>query len=92
VEVDLEDGDRALPLHAEVAQVAQDDRRLLAREVDEDEIALRPAGGAREVDEVAGGRLVVEQPEDIVGQRARHDDAQVVHGALVAILGRRRRP
>ena len=37
-------------------------------------------------------RLVVEQVEHIVGQRARHDDAQVVHGALVAILGRRGRP
>ena len=80
VEVDLQDGDRAVALHAEVAQVAQDDGRLLAREVDEDEIALRPAGGARQMDEVARGGLVVEQLEDIVGQRARHDDAQVVHG------------
>jgi hypothetical protein len=92
VEVDLEDGDRALALDAEVTQVAQDDRRLLAGEVDEDEIALGAPRRPRQVDEVARRGLVVKEIEHIVGQPARHDDAQVVHRALVAIFRRRGRP
>ena len=79
--VDVLHRDRALAVDPELLQVADDHAGVLAGDVAEDHVALRLVGGARQVDQVAGGRRGLEQVQGVLGVVAGRDDPQMDHAA-----------
>jgi hypothetical protein len=73
--------DRAVVVHVELAQVGEQDARVLARDVAEHEIALRAPRRVAQHDDVARRLRALEHLEDAVGARLRRDDPQVEHVA-----------
>ena len=78
--VDDLERDRAVVVDAELLEVVEQDARVLARDVGEDHVALRPARGAAQVDDVAHGLRRLQHLEGLLGLARRGDDAQVDHG------------
>jgi hypothetical protein len=71
--------DRALALDSELAQVGDDDARVFARHVAEDEVARGLLGGTLKADDVQGGGVLAEDAIGLLGERGRSHDAQVHH-------------
>lgn len=73
-DVDVLEGDRTLPVHADRPQPRDDGVHALAHHVGQNEIAGRIEGGAAKDDEVAGRRIGADQVHNVLGaRRGRHD-------------------
>ena len=80
--VDLLHRDRALDVDLELAQVADDDARVFARDVAQDHVALGPQGRALEADQVAHRGRALEQLERVLCLVRGGHDPQVDHARL----------
>jgi len=91
--VDELERDRALLVDPELLEVGDHDARVLARDVGEDDVAMRVAGHALEQGDVADRIRALEQLERALRVVRRRDDPQMDYAgeriAAPAAVGRR---
>jgi hypothetical protein len=68
-------------MQSERLEVAEDDAGVLARDVAEDHVAVRPASRAVEPDDVDHRRGAGQDVHDLLRELGRRDDPQVDHAA-----------
>jgi len=71
---DAVDRDRSVALDAQLAQISDHDTGVLASDIAQNQIALRGARHAGQIDDVADRRRALQQRERAASARGRDDD------------------